>query len=64
MKLGANYSDVNRIRALAAQGYSADEISQATRIAVPCVESYIPQDDKPKRKRRSKEEISADSVEE
>ncbi len=41
MKKGANYSDVRRIKAMAAKGDSAEEISQATRIVVECVRSYM-----------------------
>lgn len=38
---GANYSQVNKIRAYAAEGYSAEEISRALSIVLPCVESYM-----------------------
>jgi hypothetical protein len=61
MKLGANYSDKNRIARGAAAGMSAEDISASLNIVVTCVESYMPvAEEKPKRKRRTKEEMAAD----
>jgi hypothetical protein len=61
-KEGANYTDQNRIKALAEGGSSAEEISDILRIHQPVVENFMP--DKPKRKRRTKEEIAADEASE
>ena len=70
MKAGANFTDISRIRAYAAEGNTAEDISQAIQVELACVESYMPQDakqeeeEKPKRKRRTKEEMAADAAEE
>jgi len=41
MKLGANYSDIRRIKALAAEGHSADEISKIIQVVPECVASFM-----------------------
>lgn len=42
MKAGANFQDVNEIKALYAQGKSAEEISRIVRIELECVASFAP----------------------
>jgi hypothetical protein len=62
-KLGANFTDVRLIKKHAAAGNSAEDISAELRIVLSCVESYMPKaEEKPKRKRRSKEEMEADAL--
>lgn len=66
MKAGANYSDIAKIRKNAAAGHSAEDIANGLSLPLACVESYMPakpvEEDKPKRKRRTKEEIAADEA--
>ena len=60
MKKGANFKDQNDIARWAEAGKSAEEISEIMSIELSCVESFMP--DKPKRKRRTKAEIEADEA--
>ena len=54
MRHGANFSQVNRIKALYSEGATAKEISARTGIALSCVESFAPA--KPKGKKTPKAE--------
>jgi hypothetical protein len=55
MKPGANFQDINRIRAMYAEGKSAEEISAALNIVLTCVESYAPQPAKKKAAKKTPE---------
>jgi len=57
MKSGANFQDINDIRAWAEEGKDAGEISQLLAIKPEVVNSFMPE--KPKRKRRSPAEMAA-----
>ena len=53
-KAGANTTDQNHIRRMAAEGANAKEIADVLRLPVECVESFMPEQPKPKRKPVSK----------
>lgn len=61
MKHGANFSDQNKIRKLAAEGLSATDISVKLQIEESCVKGFMPKPAKAKGK--AKADTEADTGE-
>lgn len=60
---GVNYSHQRKIKKLAEAGATAEEISVSLRVDVDIIENFMPEtEEKPKRKRRTKEEMAADEA--
>lgn len=55
MKTGANSTDINQIKALLAEGYEVEEISERLQIVLSCVESFAKGEPTTKKKTKAAE---------
>lgn len=60
-KVGANNTDIRHIRRMAGEGANAQEIATALRLPLACVQSFMPEQPKPKRKAAPKAKVEPDA---